>query len=74
MRRHVGGSWSGDEDDPATEINVALNLPDGTQIWPVQRVMKRVSNGAEDSITAYAAALGVDPGQRPVRTRRRWFR
>jgi hypothetical protein len=35
--------------------------------WPAQRVMKRLSNGAEESVTAYAAALGVDPGNGRLR-------
>ncbi|WP_344615231.1 hypothetical protein [Dactylosporangium salmoneum] len=74
VRRHAGGTWLGDDDDPAAEVNVALVLPDRRRIWPVQRVMKRFSNGAEDSIIAYATALGLDPGARPVKPRRRWFR
>jgi hypothetical protein len=36
--------------------------------------MKRFPNGDEDSIIAYAAALGLDPGARPIKRRRRWFR
>ncbi|WP_327000341.1 hypothetical protein OHA72_35100 [Dactylosporangium sp. NBC_01737] len=74
IRRNAGGTWSGDDNDPAAEINVALQQPDGGRIWPVQRVMKRYSNGAEDSITAYGAVLGLDIGARPGQRRRRWFR
>jgi hypothetical protein len=73
VRRNVGGSWSGDDTDPAAEVNVALELPDGSRIWPVQRVMKRFSNGPEDSVIAYGAALGLDIGGRPGKPRRRWW-
>jgi len=59
IRRDVGGTWKGDDRDPANEINVSLVLDDGCVIWPVQRVMKRFTNGREDSVAAYASALGV---------------
>jgi hypothetical protein len=59
IRRSVGGTWSGDDDDPDAEINVELQLPDGAVIWPVQRVMKRFQSGPEEGIAAYGASLGV---------------
>jgi hypothetical protein len=65
IRRQLGGEWRCDEDDPRGEINVELALPDGGTIWPIQRVMKRLSNGAEDGIAAYGAALGLDVGRQP---------
>jgi len=74
VRRHAGGTWSGDDHDPAAEVNVALVLPDGSHVWPIQRVMKRFSNGSEDSVVAYGAALGLDIGGRPRKSHRRWFR
>jgi hypothetical protein len=73
VRRGAGGAWIGDDEDPAAEINVALDLPDGSRIWPIQRVMKRFSNGAQDSVIAYGAALGLDIGERLDKPRRRWF-
>jgi hypothetical protein len=74
VRRHAGGTWSGDDADPEAEINVALDLPNGATIWPIQRVMKRFSNGDEDSVTAYGVALGLTIGPRPAPVRRRWLR
>ncbi|MFF5233197.1 hypothetical protein [Dactylosporangium sp. NPDC000521] len=74
VRRHTGAAWSGDDDDPAAEVNIALDLPDGRRIWPVQRVMKRFSNGGEDGLVAYGAALGLDTGSQPATRRRPWFR
>jgi hypothetical protein len=65
VRRRVGGEWVGDDADPASEINVALALKDGGVVWPVQRVMKRLEIGSEDSVVAYAVGLGVKVGDRP---------
>src|SRR5687767_12755106 len=47
IRRDRGGAWSGDNSDPAAEVKVALALPDGTRVWPIQRAMKRLANGSE---------------------------
>jgi hypothetical protein len=61
IRRHNGGEWQGDDNDPQAEANVALRLKNGATLWPVQRVMKRFENGAEDSIWTYGI---VAPGSR----------
>lgn len=70
IRRNVGGEWRCDDEDPQGEINAELVLPDGAVIWPVQRVMKRFTNGPEDGIAAYGAAVGLEVG-RPQASRRR---
>jgi hypothetical protein len=57
IRRHDGGQWQGDDNDPQGEINIAIRLRDGTILWPVQRVMKRFKNGVEDSIWVYGVVL-----------------
>lgn len=59
LRRSLGGEWFGDDSDPEAEVNVQLNLPDGSKVWPIQKVMKRFKNGKEDSIVAYGAVLGL---------------
>jgi hypothetical protein len=75
VRRNIGGTWSGDDDDPDAEINVALDLPDGSRIWPVQRAIKRFRNGPEDGIAGYGAVLGLAVGPWPAAPRkRRWWR
>jgi hypothetical protein len=51
--RHYGGQWQADGTDPEGEINIQVVIPGGAVIWPVQRVMKRFRNGAEDGIYAY---------------------
>ena len=65
LRRQVGGRWHGNDEDPSAEINVALQLSDGSVVWPVQRVMRRFQNGREDCVVVYAAAVGVSAGPRP---------
>jgi hypothetical protein len=53
IRRQNGGEWQGDDNDPRAEINIAIRLKTGAILWPVQRVMKRFKNGAEDGIWIY---------------------
>ena len=53
----LGGTWETDDSDPMGEINIAVHLPDGSTVWPVQRAMKRFQNGAEDSLYAYGTVL-----------------
>ena len=48
-----GSVWVTNDDDPLGEINVELRFPGGMTVWPIQRVMKRVENGAEDSVYVY---------------------
>jgi len=62
VRRKLGGEWVGTDNDPEAEINVELQLHDGTRCWPVQRAMKRFKNGAEDGIAAWGAGLGLAVG------------
>jgi hypothetical protein len=57
IRRRAGGTWNGDDADLQAEINIALTLPDGSVLWPVQRVMKRFTGGSEESLYAYAVAV-----------------
>jgi hypothetical protein len=59
IRRSVGGEWRSNESNPQAEINVELHLPDGAICWPVQRVMKRLQLGSEESIAAYGLASGL---------------
>ena len=60
IRRDRGGEWDDEGLSDEEEDAVRLQLPDGTTIWPIQRVMKRFRNGPEDGVVAYAAGLGVD--------------
>jgi hypothetical protein len=67
IRRSRGGEWRASDEDPKGEINIALALPDGTEIWPVQRLLKRIAGGDSESIAAYGAGLGVPVGSPPPR-------
>lgn len=60
MRRVGGGEWVGDDSDPAAELGVSVRFPDGGEIWPVQKIMKRFKNGTEDSVYVYGKVILED--------------
>ena len=64
IRRQGGGTWKGDDSDPEAEINVELHLPDGTRMWPMQRVMKRLTLGDSDLIYPYGV-VALEHGAKP---------
>jgi hypothetical protein len=76
VRRNAEGwGWHGDDTDPEAEINVELRNESGTTIWPVQRVMKRYSQGQEEAIAPYVQTIAEVPvGEPPARPKRRGFR
>jgi len=52
-----GSVWVVDDEAEEGELEVYVQLPDGTIVFPVQRVMKRFKNGVEDSIYIYGFEL-----------------
>ena len=54
VRRATKGQWRCDEHDPQGEMNVSVLTGEGLECYPVQRVMKRLRNGSEDSIVTWA--------------------
>lgn len=52
-----GGRWHTNDEDPEGEVNIAVELPDNSIIWPVQRCIKRVINGEEDNIYFYVCVM-----------------
>ena len=52
------GQWITDDSDEMNEINIAVKLENGSMIWPVQRVMKRCTEGPENDIYNYAVGVG----------------
>jgi hypothetical protein len=61
IRRSRGSRWQwqgeGYKDARDETINIRMRRDDGGQCWPVQRMLKRVRNGSEDGLCAYAVAL-----------------
>ncbi len=59
VRRAVGGRWrwEGADDDKAASTDTELVLPDGSIIWPLQRVWKRLMNGDDDSVAAWGREM-----------------
>ena len=59
VRHALGGRWrwEGADDDRAASTDTELVLPDGSIIWPLQRVWKRLMNGAEDSVAAWGREM-----------------
>lgn len=53
IQRVPNSSWVTDDSDPEGEINIAIKFSNGSIMWPVQRVIKRIRNGNEDSIYGY---------------------
>jgi hypothetical protein len=52
-----GTEWETDDADPKGEMNASLRLPNGTEVWPMQRAMKRFKNGDEDSVYPYGHSV-----------------
>ncbi len=67
FRRTLGGEWVGDTGGVKIELNIALRLPDGHVLTPVQRVATRIQHGLEDGIAAYGIGLGLDVGPPPTK-------
>lgn len=74
VRRKLGGEWAGNDADPEAEIAIELRLADGTCCWPVQRIMKRFKNGAEDGVVAWGIGLGLQVGPSRPEPPRGFFR
>lgn len=55
-----GSEWITDDNDPQAELNVSLKLPDGVEMWPIQKVMKRFQHGSEDAIYPYVQMVTQD--------------
>jgi len=60
LKRNIGGEWWGDIKDFMVKVNVELRLENGSTIWPMQKVGKRLANGPEDSIFDYGMWLNKE--------------
>lgn len=58
LRNVRGGSWTvGSLDDLDAFWGTSLVFADGLQVWPMQRIIKRFLNGADDAVYAYGVAM-----------------
>lgn len=49
--------WEFDPHDPDNEMNMMVASKDGSKIWPLQKLGKRIQNGNEDNIYHYTAII-----------------
>lgn len=52
-----GGEWITDDNDPRGELEIAVKLPNGFLMWPVQKCIKRIQLGQEESIYSYVRSI-----------------
>jgi len=57
LKNIPGSEWITNDNDPQGEITAAIKFPDGSTVWPMQRVINRYKNGFEDSIYPYGFEL-----------------
>ena len=55
-----GAVWQTNDSDPEGEVNASVKLPDGTIVFPMQRIMKRFKNGAQDAVYVYGHHIAKD--------------
>ena len=49
--------WEFDPSEPDNEMNMMVVSKDGSKIWPMQKLGKRIQNGNEDNIYHYTAII-----------------
>ena len=57
IRRQGDGQWEGNDRDTWPEVTLAVRLKSGTVLWPTQRVLKRLENGAENGLYPYGVVI-----------------
>ena len=58
-----GGDWITDDNDPEGELNIRVKLPDGTEMAPVQKCIKRCKLGMEESLYSYVSVIPMIIGR-----------
>ncbi|MBI3553055.1 MAG: tetratricopeptide repeat protein [Elusimicrobia bacterium] len=68
VKRQLGGVWEEDPQHPANPFWTKFCLPNGTQMFPITKVLKRFKNGAEDAMMPLLFTLSVQikPESRPA--------
>ena len=57
IKNSKGTDWEFDPSDPDNEMNMMVASKDGSKIWPMQKLGKRIQNGNEDNIYHYTAII-----------------
>lgn len=57
IRNTKNTNWEFDPKDPNNEMNMMVSSTDGSKIWPMQKLGKRIQNGNEDNIYHYTAII-----------------
>ena len=69
LRRAIGGQWrwNGLDDDKAASTDTELVLVDGSIVFPLQKVWKRLMNGDVDAMAIWGADMvtAVEPPDAP---------
>jgi hypothetical protein len=60
-----GSKWITDDNHPEGELKVSLRLPNGGEIWPIQKVIKRFENGGEEAIYPYVHTVTKEFTKQP---------
>ena len=58
-----GGDWITDDHDLEGELNIKVKLPDGTEMAPVQKCLKRCKLGMEESLYSYVSVIPMIMGR-----------
>lgn len=57
IRNTKNTDWEFDPKDPNNEMNMMVSSANGSKIWPMQKIGKRIKNGNEDSIYHYTTII-----------------
>ena len=57
IRNTKNTSWEFDPIDPDNEMNMMVSSSNGSKVWPMQKLGKRLQNGNEDNIYYYVAII-----------------
>ena len=57
IRRQGEGQWEGNDRDTYPEVTLAVRLKSGAVLWPTQRVLKRLEDGAANGLYPYGVVI-----------------
>ena len=65
LKKKYGGKCIGNDKDPESEINLELRLKGDIGLYPIQKTIKRLQNGSEDSLYFYGKVAGEIQKDKP---------